>query len=612
MTARMRRLAADWEQIQKDFAGHKNIIVSPEGAIPPEKYHITYFVNGIYLLPDGRIETLGRHEVEITLHADYPRYKPICKILTPIWHPNFRDGQICIGDIWGAGESLTDIIINIGDMIQYKSWNSSSPLSAEAAEWALENKHLFPVGTIDLYISEVNNSDNVEIDIFDESKDESDPNNTNLEDQITNNTNANDFDITPEELVGIEFIPTVERMQSSSNSTVKAKVNIKTILTKGIMWALIGAVLGFGFSELLKSVISNSSIAKMSGNKHLSEYYEYKEEAEEYLSMVVDEYEQYCVDNGYDKDNMDYLKDWYNSSASEEAKHQLEKYTEVNEKANDELYSSYKYEFSTSEKKLKDAMAKVLRRSSALWSAVIALFVGLLLGIGEGVFYGSKEKAIKYGAIGAGISVVIGYLSGYVAQWMYSSMLGDNPSTFAGALVRGLGWAVMGIGVGLAVGLIKPQIKRLLFCTIGGACGAFLGGFLFNFIGKLVPNDTVSRGVSLFIMGLLIGIGVGLLEQFAKKAWLKVIRGEFEGKEYLVFTGTTSIGNNGKNAIVLFKDKLVGPHHCDIVLEGSRYVVYDCGTPMGTLVNGQKITRQILKQGDAISIGNSVLVFNTK
>ena len=191
-------------------------------------------------------------------------------------------------------------------------------------------------------------------------------------------------------------------------------------------------------------------------------------------------------------------------------------------------------------------------------------------------------------------------------------MLGDDPAPIAAALVRGIGWAVMGVGIGLAVGLIKPELKRLLFCVIGGTCGAFLGGFLFNFIGEAVPNDMVSRGVAIVIMGLLIGIGVGLLEQFAKQAWLKVIRGEFEGKEYLVFAGTTSIGNNGKNTIVLFKDKLIGPHHCDIVLEGSRYVVKDCGTPMGTLVNGQKVTRQILKQGDAISIGNSVLVFNTK
>ena len=206
----------------------------------------------------------------------------------------------------------------------------------------------------------------------------------------------------------------------------------------------------------------------------------------------------------------------------------------------------------------------------------------------------------------------MGFISGYLAQWMYSAMLGDDPSLFASSLIRGIGWAVMGIGIGLAVGLIKPEKKRILFCVLGGLIGAFIGGFLFNYVCEIIPNDVVARAVAIVIMGGLIGVGVGLLEQFAKQAWLKVIRGEFEGKEYLVFAGTTSIGNNGKNTIVLFKDKLVGPHHCDIVLEGSKYVLVDCGTPMGTIVNGMKTSRHVLKQGDAIAIGNSVLVFNTK
>ena len=36
MTARMRRLASDYEEIKKNFAGHKNIIVTPIGGEPPE------------------------------------------------------------------------------------------------------------------------------------------------------------------------------------------------------------------------------------------------------------------------------------------------------------------------------------------------------------------------------------------------------------------------------------------------------------------------------------------------------------------------------------------------------------------------------------------------
>ena len=286
MTARMRRLTSDFEQVKKDFSGHKNIIVTPIGDVPPEKYHITYFVNGIYLLPDGRIETLGRHEVEISLPADYPRYKPICKILTPIWHPNFRDGQICIGDIWGAGESLSDIIINIGDMIQYKSWNSYSPLSADAAQWAIENKHLFPVGNIDLYIADYASSkEKVEIDFFEEDQSEVKKDSDFVSEEIQSpeisltqpdtNPDINDFEITAEDLAGIEFVPSAQRMQTVSHGgTVKGrKINFKTVLIKGVLWALIGAFVGFGISELTdNNITSDMAAAQISGHSELVEY----------------------------------------------------------------------------------------------------------------------------------------------------------------------------------------------------------------------------------------------------------------------------------------------------------------------------------------------------
>lgn len=623
MTARMRRLLSDFEQIRKDFSGHKNIIVTPIGDEPPEKYHVTYFVNGIYLLEDGRIETQSRHEVEITLHADYPRYKPICKILTPIWHPNFRDGQICIGDIWGAGESLSDIIINIGDMIQYKSWNSYSPLCADAAKWAMENKHLFPVGNINLYIADYASSKEVvEIDLFDEDGTviEEEPAAVDIPAaapvEIEPEPEGNDFEITAEELAGIEFVPTAQRMQTVSHGgTVKGgKVNFKTVLVKGLLWALIGSFLGFAISEFTEgNLTSDANAAILSGHTEMVEYYEYQAQADAAFEEFHGEFKDWCEDNDLDPEDEESIGLYLTSDdVSDKAEKSLDDYLDSDDKASAELYDLYLNEYDEDEDQIKDAISEVTRMGSALWCAVIALFVGLCLGIGEGVYYGSAEKAIKYALIGALVSLAIGFVSGYMAQWMYAEMLGDDAEDFTAALVRGLGWAVMGLGIGTAVGLTKPEKKRILFCALGGLVGAFIGGFLFNYVCQIIPDDVVARGVAIIIMGILIGVGVGLLEQFAKAAWLKVIRGEFEGKEYLVFAGTTSIGNNGKNTIVLFKDKLVGPHHCDIKLEGSKYVLTDCGTPMGTIVNGQKTNRHVLRQGDAIAIGNSVLVFNTK
>ena len=634
MTARMRRLMSDYEQVKKDFAGHKYIIVTPIGTDPPEQYHVTYFVNGIYLLPDGRIETLGRHEVEITLHVDYPRYKPICRILTPIWHPNFRDGQICIGDIWGAGESLTDIIINIGDMIQYKSWNSSSPLSAEAAQWAIENKHLFPVGTLNLYVSDYGSAtQQVEIDLLNEA-DIQPPELTesgitpsapaakqsvqhqNLQTPAPQKTqNTVDFEITAEELRGVTFVPVEQRMQTVTHGgTVKGnKINFKTILVKGILWAMVGAILGFGFSELTSLLFSSKTVASLLGHNYMADYYSYTEKGNKEFDALFAEYKQYCKDNAISPEDNDAFHKWLNSNAaSASGKKHLEKYGEYSNNAETALQNAYQYDFGSDENKMISAQKRNMRLTTALWSSSFAIMVGLFLGIGEGLFYGSVENAVKYAMIGAAVSFGIAFLSGDFAQLMYATVISNEASLFVRSLVRGIGWAIMGLGTGLAIGLIKPELKRILFCSIGGLAGAFFGGFLFNYIANIIPNDIVARGVALLIMGLLIGVGVGLLEQFAKAAWLKVIRGEFEGKEYLVFAGTTSIGNNGKNTIVLFKDKLVGPHHCDIKLEGSKYILTDCGTPMGTVVNGAQVTRHILRQGDAIAIGNSVLVFNTK
>lgn len=635
MDARLRRIASDYEQIKKDFAGHKNIIVTPIGEEPYEKYHVTYFVNGIYLQPDGRIETLGRHEIEIILHAEYPRYKPICKILTPIWHPNFRDGQICIGDIWGAGESLTDIIINIGNMIQYKSWNSFSPLSADAAAWAIENKHLFPVGNIDLYIADYESAkDTVEIDLISEDNSVAEDNKEetiqeeNVQEESAHQEaeaetttgqvsltkeNENYFEITSEELEGVEYIPIADKMQGATINSVKkvkAKVNIKTILVKGIVWALLGAIIGFGVGELVSKVASDSRIASVLGYNGLSGYFKYMEKANDLDEQIYRKFVKYCKANGIDKDDDDAYMEWL-TEEKEDGVLMVEEYIDAYEKSQDYLYESYTQDFFYDEKEFTSVVKRITRTSMAIWTSVIALFIGLFLGIGEGIYYGSKEKAVKFAAIGAGISTVIGGISGYIAQWMYASLLDSDSSLFVLSLVRGIGWAILGLGIGLAVGLIKPGAKRIISCMMGGLIGAFIGGFLFNYIGKWVAYLILARGIGLVIMGILIGVGVGLLEQFAKSAWLKVIRGEFEGKEYLVFPGTTSIGNTGKNTIVLFKDKLVGPHHCDIILHGSKYIIRDCGTPMGTVVNGMKISQHVLRQGDAIAIGNSVLIFNT-
>jgi predicted Zn finger-like uncharacterized protein len=75
-------------------------------------------------------------------------------MLSPVFHPNIAPHAICVGDHWGAGESLQSIVARIGEMLAYQSYNVKSPLNGEAARWVEENKHRLPLDGVSLLVEE--------------------------------------------------------------------------------------------------------------------------------------------------------------------------------------------------------------------------------------------------------------------------------------------------------------------------------------------------------------------------------------------------------------------------------------------------------------------------
>jgi len=150
MSLRLRRLSADYERIREVFEGNPFVKVEPLDGEPPERYLVTYRLPGLrWDAASGKAVAANIHKVEIYLHLGYPREKPKCIMRTPIWHPNIGD-YVCTADHWAAGETLADVIVQIGDMIQYKSYNTASPVNISAAAWASRNWRRFPIGRIDL------------------------------------------------------------------------------------------------------------------------------------------------------------------------------------------------------------------------------------------------------------------------------------------------------------------------------------------------------------------------------------------------------------------------------------------------------------------------------
>jgi pSer/pThr/pTyr-binding forkhead associated (FHA) protein len=92
---------------------------------------------------------------------------------------------------------------------------------------------------------------------------------------------------------------------------------------------------------------------------------------------------------------------------------------------------------------------------------------------------------------------------------------------------------------------------------------------------------------------------------------LRVIQGADRGKIYTDLKLPITIGREDGNAIQL-NDERISRYHVKI-LEDNQYVVLtDLDSTNGTRVNGQDCQLRILRYGDVISIGRSVLLYGTR
>lgn len=146
---RLKRLERDFAAISQRFENHPHITVQPIGSTPPSKYRIIYRVPSLRVDGADRLTISDLTVVELTLPIDYPKAKPTAVTMERVFHPNFGD-YVCIADFWSPAQKLDDIILEIGEMLQWQKYNIRSPLDAVAAQWATKHLDEIPVGEIAL------------------------------------------------------------------------------------------------------------------------------------------------------------------------------------------------------------------------------------------------------------------------------------------------------------------------------------------------------------------------------------------------------------------------------------------------------------------------------
>ena len=260
----------------------------------------------------------------------------------------------------------------------------------------------------------------------------------------------------------------------------------------------------------------------------------------------------------------------------------------------------------------------------------VAGFVGLFLGAAEGIMCRNALRALTCAAVGLGIGFVGGLIMLIPTFIVFGIMsriaLQVNGPLVPGMVPHGLGlllfmmgraaaWSIASISAGLGQGIALREKKVIINGLLGAMLGGLIGGLAFDPIDYLLKNPesaAVSRAVGFTMIGIMVGLFVGLVEQWTKTAWLLMKAGPLAGKQFVLYRNPTVIGSSPKADIYIFKDAAIEPRHALIHNRGGRFEIEDCDSKDGTYVNGVPIKRQLLKSGDQVVIGKALLEFSLK
>lgn len=124
----------------------------------------------------------------------------------------------------------------------------------------------------------------------------------------------------------------------------------------------------------------------------------------------------------------------------------------------------------------------------------------------------------------------------------------------------------------------------------------------YGFVGPIrvtiTPDDAVRKGMVNLNARFLEGQGERAPGHLLLPTGARVPLGEY----------VVTIGRQNDCTIVL-ADPNVSRHHAEVRPAANGFLVRDLDSTNGTRVNGERITEQVLQQGDELACGNTVMVF---
>lgn len=275
---------------------------------------------------------------------------------------------------------------------------------------------------------------------------------------------------------------------------------------------------------------------------------------------------------------------------------------------------------------------------SAAFVIMIAVYglTGICLGSTNGVAEGNAKKILKGAIIGFFGCMILGRLFNEIGAYLFLSLGGVNraltsvnPLDFVRHVVARVVWlTLLGLGVGLGASLGSLNKKKIRNGAIGGLLAGLLSGLVFDILAPLTAPARVltntsgcydaggpGRAITYIGIAALTGLFMALVEEWLKQAWVRVLAGRGEGKDFILYNTVSLLGRDERCDVPLFGDNAVSPQHAAIRADGKRHFLLAADTPAGTIVNGQPVepgNDLLLRDGDMIQIGSIRMEFHEK
>ena len=263
-----------------------------------------------------------------------------------------------------------------------------------------------------------------------------------------------------------------------------------------------------------------------------------------------------------------------------------------------------------------------------LFNAALGVTTGVLIGAcfgtSEGIIAKSAKKVISGAVTGVGVGFaggLVGFVAGQAALLYIGTAFFNNTRSFEQIgfpLSRVAGWAVFGIFIGSVEGIRSRSGPKVRNGVLGGLCGGVVGGLAVEYIRYLSPPGGVSRLVGFLVLGFMIGIFYGFIENRLAGARLLLLNGEERNKTFLLTGKRTIVGMSENTEVTLHGYERVAPEHAVVTRVRGDYVLSKAGAEAGAgsrkafWVNDERAESATLKDGDVIRVGEAQFRFSQR